>query len=521
MAMFLSLMVLVAALATLASNGSRRSNRSPVSTRSSNDGTPTASQDGIRSNSTDDPAVALQLYCAASNRAVVDAIRSRYEQEFGRIIQVEYGPSQTLLSKIEISQQGDLYIPADDSFIELGKQKGLIAEAIELAQMRACLAVPAGNPKGIARFEDLVAGELRVVQASTDASAIGKLAKQVLSKSQHWDALHARTTAYVTTVTDVANAVQVGAADVGVVYDAVLHSYPNLQKVSLPEFEGITSTVAVGVVRHSRRPTESLRFARYLAAHDRGGELYQANGFTVKKGDVWNDEPELKLFAGSMLRPAIEETIVAFEQREGVHVSRVYNGCGILVAQMKAGDMPDAYFACDREFMKQVREFFPNPIEISKNELVILVKKGNPLGIRTLKDLARSGIRVGIGHEKQCAMGWLTQNTLREGGVLQEVMANVLVQTPTGDMLVNQLLSGSLDAAVAYLSNASGSAEQLDAIQIEGLPCSTAVQPWAVSSKTDYPQTARRLYEAIKSTGSRDVFLAEGFGWADEQAPNN
>ena len=52
-------------------------------------------------------------------------------------------------------------------------------------------------------------------------------------------------------------------------------------------------------------------------------------------------------------------------------------------------------------------------------------------------------------------MGWLTQNTLKEGGVQEQVMENVTVQTPTGDMLVNQLLTGSLDAAVVYLSNAN------------------------------------------------------------------
>src|SRR5256885_9955496 len=45
----------------------------------------------------------------------------------------------------------------------------------------------------------------------------------------------------------------------------------------------------------------------------------------------------------SMLRPAIEETIQDFERREGVSVTRVYNGCGILVAAMRAGDRPDAY----------------------------------------------------------------------------------------------------------------------------------------------------------------------------------
>src|SRR5690606_25991771 len=151
--------------------------------------------------------------------------------------------------------------------------------------------------------------------------------------------------------------------------------------------------------------------------------------------------------------------------------------------------------------------------DVSQNELVILVQKGNPLKIKSLKDLTRPGLRVGIGHENQCAMGWITQNTFKEGGLQTEVMANVTVQTPTGDMLVNQMRSGSLDAAVAYLSNAAGSGEFLDAVQIVGISCSTATQPWGIATDSRYPQTMARLFTALASSDSQAVFAAEGFGW--------
>src|SRR5256885_12146036 len=91
----------------------------------------------------------------------------------------------------------------------------------------------------------------------------------------------------------------------------------------------------------------------------------------------------------SMLRPAIEETIADFERREGVSVTRVYNGCGILVAAMKAGERPDAYFACDKSFMDQVNDLFLDARDVSQNQLVILVHKGNPRGVHSLKDLAQ------------------------------------------------------------------------------------------------------------------------------------
>jgi ABC-type molybdate transport system substrate-binding protein len=214
-----------------------------------------------------------------------------------------------------------------------------------------------------------------------------------------------------------------------------------------------------------------------------------------------------------MLRPAIEDTIIEFEKREGVEVSRVYNGCGILVAQMKAGQHPDAYFACDSEFMNQVPDIFPEPIDVSQNELVILVQKGNPHGIKSLQDLSKPGLKVGVGHEKQCAMGWLTQNTFREAGVTTEIMENVKVQVPAGDMLVNQMQTGALDASVVYLSNAAGAGDSLEPIRIEGLKCSVATQPFAIAIDSPRSQTASRLFQKICSAESQSIFQAEGFRW--------
>lgn len=460
----------------------------------------------------------ILLYCAASNRAVIEAIRSDYEEEFGRTVHIQYGPSQTLLSQLEVSGMGELFLPADDSYLRLAQEKGLVAEILPIARMQAVVVVPADNPKALLTFEDLLQSDLHFVQANPDAAAVGKVTQAVLQASGRWDQLDGATNAYRTTVTDVANDVLIGAADAGIVYDAVLHTYPDLTFVELPELAEANSQISVGVIGTSKLAPSALHFARYVAASDRGQKRYREHGFRVTQGDTWKDVPELSIFAGSMLRPAIERAIRRFEKREGVLVTRVYNGCGVLVAQMKAGQQPDAYFACDSEFMTQVADLFPEPVDVSENELAILVPKGNPHGIATLHDLTRPGLRVGVGHEKQCAMGWLTQNTFREGGLQKEIMANVKVQTPTGDMLVNQLQTGGLDAAVAYLSNAAGATDTLDAIRIQGLECSIAIQPWAVAEESEHSQLAQRLFAQICSAESQEDFLAEGFRWKLEQA---
>ncbi len=454
----------------------------------------------------------LVVHCAAGLRAAVEEIARDYEAAYGVPVQLQYGGSQVLLTGIERTHRGDLYIPADDSYIRLAREKGLIDETIPLARMTPVVAVRKGNPRGVRTFDDLLKPELRMAQGNPDATAIGSVTRETLRKTGQWDALNAHTAVFKVTVNDVANDVHLGAADAGIVWDSTVRQTPGLEAVVLPQFAGVRSHVKAAILRDTTQPTAALKFARYLAARDRGLPKFAAHGFDPVEGDEWAETPELKLLAGSMIRPAAEETITAFEKREGVRVTRVYNGCGILVAQMKAGEHPDAYFACDKSFMIEVADLFTAPRDVSTNQLVIIVHKGNPHGIRTLADLSKPGLRVGIGHEKQCAMGALTQRTFKEGRVQEQVMKNVKVQSPTGDMLVNQLRTGSLDAVVAYVSNAVAAADQLEAIAID-LPCALAVQPIATGRESKYPHLAARLAAALQSAESRSRFEASGFHW--------
>jgi ABC-type molybdate transport system substrate-binding protein len=374
------------------------------------------------------------------------------------------------------------------------------------------LAVKKGNEKKIRTVDDLLRPDIRVGQANPDIAAIGKVVREAMTKAGKWDDLAKKTAVYKGTVNDVATDIKIGAIDAGFVWDANVKQYPDLEAVPTPELTGQGSLVSAAVLKTSKRPTEALRFARYLAAKDRGLPHFTKHGYDVVEGDTWAQNPELRLLAGAMLRPAIEQTIDRFEQREGVSVTRVYNGCGILVAQMKAGERPDGYFACDLSFMDQVKDLYLDAEPISQNQLVILVHKGNPHSIKALKDLGNDGVRVGVGHEKQCALGVLTAETLRQDGTFDVVRKNVRVESATGDGLVNQLRTGSLDAVVAYVSNAATAGDTLEAIKID-IPCAMATQPIAVGKESEHKQLMARLVAAIKSAESEEEFKRNGFYW--------
>ena len=453
----------------------------------------------------------LTVFCAAGIRPPFEELAAEYERRFGVRVEAQYGGSGTLLANLLVVDKGDLYLAGDDSFVERARQNGLVVESLPLASMRAVIGVRAGNPHGIESLQDLARGAaqgLRVGLAHPQTAAVGRIARKHFLQAGLWEDLEQDLKVVKPTVGELAGDLELGTLDAALIWDATAAHYAGIEAVHVPALDADPREVTVGVLSASQRPTAALRLARFLASRDVGAPVFEAHGYTPVAGDVWAERPVIDLMCGAMLNAAVDETITAFAQREGVEVRRNYNGCGILVAQMQTGAEPDAYFSCDVSFLDQVRPRFEPETVVSRNPLVILVQRGNPRGILGLADLARAGLRVGLADEVKSALGALTRRLLRQAGLERALLdsGNLAVETPTGDLLVNQLRTGSLDAVVVYASNEV----TLLPIEMEG---AEAAQPWAVARSSDHKQLVGRLYEALTAAGSRRRFLELGFLW--------
>ena len=227
------------------------------------------------------PRTPITVYCAASNQAVMEAIVADYRREFGGEVYVNYGPSQGLLSQIEITHTGDLFLPADDSYLTAARNKFLVSETFSIATMHAVILVKRGNPKAIHRFDDLLREDVRFVQANPDAAAIGKITKIALERVNRWEAADAATTAYRGNVTEAAADVAVGSADAAIVYDCVLHNYPNLEFVEIAELQTAVSKFGIGLIANSENIPAARQFVDFVISPAHGLARYREYGFSV------------------------------------------------------------------------------------------------------------------------------------------------------------------------------------------------------------------------------------------------
>jgi len=459
-------------------------------------------------------ATALTVYCAAGLKQPVEAIAAKYRAEFGVEVQLQYGPTGALISNLRVAKRGDLFIAADDGSIADARKFELVREVLPLVRQHPVIAVRAGNPKNIRALTDLLRDDVKLALTNPDAASISRVSKAALGDT--WAKLAARATVMKPTVTEIAADLSLGAVDAAILWDATVPQFKGLIAVEVPELKDRAENASAAVLAFCPQPAAALKFARYLAAPEQGGAVFQSHGFQLAGGDKWAEKPELILYSGGVNRLAIEKLLKQFADREGVNVTTVFNGCGVLCATMKTMDsatsprFPDAYYACDLCFVPPVAAQFPEAFLLTETEIGIVVRKGNPKNVKTLADLAQPGLKLGLCNAEQSTLGFMTRGMLKQTGLLDSVRKNVVVEVPTADFLINQMRAGGLEAAVVYRVNAAPQAEHLEFFPIkhEG---AKAIQPFAVRERSPNRQLARRLLDLLKA--NRGEFEAAGFQW--------
>src|SRR5439155_24888624 len=65
--------------------------------------------------------VPLVVWCAAGLRAPMEEIGKEYERQTGQPIELRCDASESILASIRTTQQGDVFVPADESYIDTAR----------------------------------------------------------------------------------------------------------------------------------------------------------------------------------------------------------------------------------------------------------------------------------------------------------------------------------------------------------------------------------------------------------------
>jgi molybdate transport system substrate-binding protein len=227
-------------------------------------------------------------------------------------------------------------------------------------------------------------------------------------------------------------------------------------------------------------------------------------------------EEPLLLFCGAGIRPAMTPILEACLKQDGPKVVPTYAGSGQLLGQISSfqkGDlfMPGEDFYVDEAIRKGLADpstkrtvafFIP----------VIFVPKGNPLQIKTLRDLARPGLRLGLGDERACAVGKQAQALFDKNGLSAAALASNTVYTSgTVDELGVAVKLGQVDATLVWDVTARNFSDDGTPVEIpaaENLPAAISVV--VLRSSTD-PARAREVVRFLEGDSAKALFEQRHF----------
>ncbi len=231
----------------------------------------------------------------------------------------------------------------------------------------------------------------------------------------------------------------------------------------------------------------------------------------------------LTVFCGAASRPALDRAAAEFEEATGVPVELVYGGSGTVLSQMRLAERGDVYLPSSPDFMERAvatGQVLPET-RATLAWLVpgLVVPEGNPAGVRSLADLGRPGLRVGIGNPETVVLGQYTVELLAHNGLLDATMPNVVGFGASCSSVTDMAAMGSVDAVISWRVVERWNQARLDLVELEpGQVPRVSWIPVAVSSHSARPELAQRFVDWLRSPAGQQAYAEAGYATSVEQA---
>lgn len=225
----------------------------------------------------------VTVFAAASLKTALDEVVQTYEARTGDEVRLSYAASSTIARQIEQGAPADLFISADQDWMNYLQTRGLIAPGSrrDLLTNRLVLIAPASSktPLRIRRGMPLAAalGEGRLAMAGPDVPA-GRYAKAALTALGVWPTVSGKL-AQAENVRVALQFVALGEAPLGVVYDTDALAEPRVRVVGVfPEstHPRIVYPAALTMQGRGRRASALLTFMSGPEA----ARIFRRNGFS-------------------------------------------------------------------------------------------------------------------------------------------------------------------------------------------------------------------------------------------------
>lgn len=237
----------------------------------------------------------------------------------------------------------------------------------------------------------------------------------------------------------------------------------------------------------------------------------------------------LLVFAGAASKPPTEELAQIFQRKTGAQVNINFGGSGKMLADLKVAQKGDIYFPGSSDWMEVAkRDKIVDPK--TEKRVVYLVNainvpKGNPKGIKSLKDLLRPDVKVGIANPETVCVGSYAVELLEKNFTPQEQEKfrknNLATYLESCEKTANAISFKSVDAVIGWSVFQSWDPQRIETIKLNAATLSRiGYIPIAVTKFAKNKRLAKSFIDFVTSKQGMAIFKKHGYFITAKEAQN-
>ncbi len=269
----------------------------------------------------------------------------------------------------------------------------------------------------------------------------------------------------------------------------------------------------------SEKPGSTAKSSGTAAGTEKtAGSQQAASQKPAKTGTSTPVEKTVRVLCGSSMSVPIQDLANEFEKKTGIHIELTLGGCETLFPQLELGAPADIFVGHSpfQDMLKKKNLRQDRLVLLGEIGPAIMVPKGNPKHITSIKDLTRDDVRVGLPDARYSTCGEFFEKTAKSLGLLDAIHKRTVYSSRTHQELATNLLSGSVDVVVVWNFIAAMHKDKVEVVPVATRFASAQVFATLVSNP-QHPDAARQFLDYLDRDASKQHFADLGYRLSTSQ----
>jgi len=233
----------------------------------------------------------IVVFAGSAASPVYNETVPMFETKTGITVEIHLGGSGSLLSSMQITKTGDIYIPGSPDYLLKANNSGVInlntTQTKILAYLVPAIIVQKGNPKNITTLEDLAKPGITIAIGDPESVCVGLYAKELLEANGLWNAVSPNIVTYAQSCEATAALIPTKAVDVVIGWNVFYDWTPDkadivwITPTQIPKISYIPGVVSV----FATDKTTPQSFLDFIASSD-ASAIWAKYGYFATEQDA-------------------------------------------------------------------------------------------------------------------------------------------------------------------------------------------------------------------------------------------